>query len=98
MNEKHYPDTDTDGTKKEQVMEATAQSFSTFRGRIGIFAAHILLLTSPYFAYQELTTPKPKCTASEMVCAFRPGSLGLPIIAIMAILSAFVVITYWRVR
>lgn len=97
MSEDHYPDVDTDADKKEQAAQATAQSFRTLRGRIGVFCAHILLLISPILAYMEFTTPTPVCTAGEMVCAFSPGSLGLPQIAIMASLSAFIVVVYWTV-
>lgn len=98
MNDNHYPDVDTDGTAKEQAAEATAQALGTFRAKIGFLAAHILLIASPILAYMELSSETPECTESEMICAFTPGSLGLPLIAIMGVTSAFVVVVYWTVR
>lgn len=97
MNDNHYPDVDTDGTKKEQTAEATAQAFGTLRGRLAVVLAHVLLVASPFLLYEELTTPTPECTASETICAFSPGALGLPLIAIVTATSAFVVVVYWAV-
>lgn len=97
-SDKHYPDVDTDAPKKEQAADATAQFFGTLRGRIGVLVGHLGLVASPVLAYQELTAPEQECTASEMVCAFTPGSLGLPLIAIMASCCAMIVGVYWMVR
>lgn len=97
MNDNHYPDVNTDDTKSQQASDATKQAFGTLRGRIAVVLAHALLVVSPFLLYEELTTPTPECTASEAICAFSPGSLGLPLIAIAAATSAFVVVVYWAV-